>query len=141
MVLGALVSAVFLPLPAASAADAPDLIPRDLLFGNPERFRGRISPDGSRLYVCNRFTNDVSVIDLAAGKELARVPAVREPIAAAVTPDGKSVFVANHLPHVRTHAIFVNQVAAVVTVIDAQTTRVELNDGNLLMPTYTRKLK
>jgi hypothetical protein len=28
-----------------------------------------------------------------------------------------------------------------VTVIDAQTTRVELNDGNLLMPTYTRKLK
>lgn len=49
MVLGAMVSAVLLQLPAASAADDPDLIPRDLLFGNPERFRGRISPDGSRI--------------------------------------------------------------------------------------------
>lgn len=34
---------------AASAAQGPDLIPRDLLFGNPERFRGRISPDGDRI--------------------------------------------------------------------------------------------
>ena len=28
-----------------------------------------ISPDGNTLYVCNRFNNDVSVIDLAAKKE------------------------------------------------------------------------
>ena len=45
-----------------------------------------ISPDGKRLYVCNRFNNDVSVIDLTAGREVARVGVVREPIAAAVTP-------------------------------------------------------
>ena len=63
-----------------------------------------VSPDGKRLYVCNRFDNDVSVIDLAAGKELARVAAVREPIAAAVTPDGRTVLVANHLPNTRTDA-------------------------------------
>ena len=42
-----------------------------------------ISPDGKRLYVCNRFNNDVSVIDLAGGQPLARVPAAREPVAAA----------------------------------------------------------
>ena len=36
-----------------------------------------LSPDGTRLYVCNRFQNDVSVIDLTAGHEVARVAAVR----------------------------------------------------------------
>ena len=47
------------------------------------------SPDGKRLYVCNRFDNNVSVIDLETKKEVARIPAVREPIAAAMTPDGR----------------------------------------------------
>ena len=77
-----------------------------------------ISPDGKRLYVCNRFNHNVSVIDLTAGKEVARVDAVREPVAAAVTPDGKMVLVANHLPDDRADAY---PLAAVVTAIDAQT--------------------
>jgi len=47
-----------------------------------------ISPDGKMLYVCNRFDNDVSVIDVAAKKEVVRL----------ITPDGKTVFVINHLP-------------------------------------------
>ena len=80
-----------------------------------------ISPDGKRVYVCNRFTGDVSVIDLVAGTEVARVPAVREPIAAAVTPDGRAVLVANHLPNTRTDAAFHGDVAPVVTVIDTRT--------------------
>ncbi|MBN2296502.1 MAG: YncE family protein, partial [Pirellulales bacterium] len=29
-----------------------------------------VSPDSKRLYVCNRFNNDVSVIDLAAAKQI-----------------------------------------------------------------------
>ena len=80
-----------------------------------------ISPDGTRVYVCNRFDNDVSVIDLGAGKEVARVAAVREPIAAAVTPDGRTLLVANHLPNTRTDAAFKGDVAPVVTVVDART--------------------
>src|SRR5262245_9847855 len=32
-----------------AAAAAPDLIPRDVLFGNPERANPQISPDGARL--------------------------------------------------------------------------------------------
>ena len=80
-----------------------------------------IAPDGKRLYVCNRFTGDVSVIDLAAGKEVTRVKAVREPVAAAVTPDGKAVLVANHLPNTRTDPLFMGTVAPVVTVIDVRT--------------------
>ena len=48
-------------------------------------------------------------------REIARVPVGREPIAAVVTPDGKSVYVANHLPLDRADS---SDVAATVTVID-----------------------
>jgi len=75
-----------------------------------------LSPDGRRLYVCNRFDNDVSVFDLENRRELARIPATREPIAAVVTPDGKKVLVANHLPLDPADGY---DVAAVVTVIDS----------------------
>jgi YVTN family beta-propeller protein len=77
-----------------------------------------ISSDGERLYVCNRFDNDISVIDLKAGRETARVPAVREPLAAAVTPDGKSVLVINHLP---AEPADTSDVAAVLTIINTRT--------------------
>ncbi|MBI4580555.1 MAG: beta-propeller fold lactonase family protein [Planctomycetes bacterium] len=77
-----------------------------------------LSPDGRRLYVCNRFDNDLAVIDVQAAKEVRRIPVRREPVAAAVTPDGKSVFVANHLPAGRSDT---DDTAAVVSAIDAET--------------------
>jgi len=92
-----------------------------------------VTPDGKRLYVCNRFNDDVSVIDLATGTELTRVGAVREPVAAAVTPDGRALLVANHLPNTRTDASFVGPVSPVVTVIDTrtnETTAIELPFGS-----------
>ena len=89
-----------------------------------------ISPDGKRLYVCNRFNNDVSVIDLVTGREVRRVEVAREPVAAAVTPDGTAVFVANHLPG---GSASVRPFASVVTVIDTrthQTTAIPLPHGS-----------
>jgi YVTN family beta-propeller protein len=80
-----------------------------------------ISPDGRRLYVCNRFDNNVAVVDLQSRK-VTLVPTTREPYAAAVTPDGKSVFVINHLPLDRCDAF---DVASVVTVIDTATNETE----------------
>ena len=80
-----------------------------------------IDPDGKRIYVANRFDNDVSVIDLQTGAEVARVAAVREPIAAALTPDGRELLVANHLPATRSDGDFDGEVAPVVTVIDTRT--------------------
>lgn len=74
-----------------------------------------LSPDGTRLYVCNRFTNDVSVIDTAGKTETGRIPVVREPVAAALTPDGAFLFVANLLPAGPSDGDFV---AAAVSVID-----------------------
>lgn len=54
------------------------------------------------VYVANRFDGDISVIELAedvcSGKEIKRMPAGREPITLAVTPDGKDLIVVGHLP-------------------------------------------
>jgi YVTN family beta-propeller protein len=57
-----------------------------------------ISPDGKILYVCNRFDNNVSVVNLSSNKQVAKIPVLREPVASAITPNGKTLFVANLLP-------------------------------------------
>jgi YVTN family beta-propeller protein len=74
-----------------------------------------VSPDGQMLFVCNRFNNDVSVVNLAAKKEVCRIAVEREPVAAAITRDGKFLLVANHLPVGRADT---NYVAAAISVID-----------------------
>ena len=76
-----------------------------------------LSPDGKTLYVCNRFHNDVSVIDAVSGNTLRHIPVLREPVAAAVTPDGATLVVANHLPVGRSDQDYV---AAAVSLLDAQ---------------------
>lgn len=75
-------------------------------------------PNGRIVFVCNRFTNDVSVIDIAARKEITRIPAVNDPYAAAITPDGAILVVANHLPAGPADR---DEVFATVTLIDANT--------------------
>ncbi|MBL7115319.1 MAG: c-type cytochrome [Kiritimatiellae bacterium] len=79
------------------------------------------SPDGTMLYVCNRFNNDISVIDLKTKKTVARIPVTREPVAAVLTPDGGTLFVANHLP---TGAANVDRMTSVIDVIDTATLKV-----------------
>ena len=74
-----------------------------------------VSPDGTTLFVCNRFNNDVSVIGLNTAKEQCRIPVQREPVAADITHDGRFLLVANHLHTGRADA---ERVAAVVSVID-----------------------
>ena len=57
-----------------------------------------LSPDGTKLFVCNQFTNDVNeyrLPDLALART---IKVVREPKAAVVTKDGKYLLVANLLP-------------------------------------------
>jgi YVTN family beta-propeller protein len=77
-----------------------------------------LSPGGRTLYVCNRFDNDVSAIDLKGGKEIRRIPVPREPFSAAVTADGKQLLVANHLHAGRSDG---EVVTAGVSVIDTAT--------------------
>ena len=89
-----------------------------------------ISPDGKKLYVCNQFDNDVSVVDLKAKKEVARVAMIREPVCSAITPDGKQVLVSNLLP---TDASDSYDVAASVSAIDTasgKVTHIRLPNGS-----------
>jgi len=81
-----------------------------------------VSPDEKRLYVCNRFDNDVSIIDLESGQTIVRVAVLREPIAAVLTPDGKRLFVANHIPDGRAD---IEYVASKVSVINTETQEVK----------------
>ena len=81
-----------------------------------------LSQDGKTLYVCNRFNNDVSAIDLAAKKEVHRIAVQREPVAADLTKDGRFLLVANHL---HTGRADVDDVAAVVSVVDLAAGKVE----------------
>lgn len=77
-----------------------------------------LSPKEDRLYVCNRFNNDVSVIDLPTRKELKRITVEREPVAAGITPDGRYLVVANHL-----HRESANRphIGAAVSIVDTAT--------------------
>jgi DNA-binding beta-propeller fold protein YncE/cytochrome c553 len=80
-----------------------------------------LSPDEQTLYVCNRFNDDVSFIGLRAGREFRRVKVQREPIAAALTPGGEHLLVANHLPAGRADG---DVAAAAISVIDTSSGRV-----------------
>lgn len=74
-----------------------------------------LNADGTRLYVCNEFSNDVSLIDASSKTELARIPVLREPVAAALTPNGTLLFVANMLPVGSSDG---DSISAAVSVID-----------------------
>ncbi|HUT31508.1 MAG TPA: beta-propeller fold lactonase family protein [Sedimentisphaerales bacterium] len=80
-----------------------------------------VSPDGNVLYVCNRFDNDVAVINLKTARVVCRVSVQREPAAAAISPDGRLLFVANLLP---AGAADQDYAAAAVTVIDTASKKV-----------------
>ena len=58
-----------------------------------------ITPDGTKLFVANRFTNDVYEYSLPNLTQTRVIRAIREPHAIVVTNDGKYVLVANSIPH------------------------------------------
>ena len=57
-----------------------------------------LAPDGKLLYVANRFSNSISVIDLEAKALLKHIPVDRDPKAIAISPDGQLLAVANNIP-------------------------------------------
>lgn len=75
------------------------------------------SPDGKRVYVCNRYSNTVSEVDPVTCKVLRTVKVLREPKSAVFSKDGKYLYVTNYLPAQRAD---VDVVAACVSVIDMQ---------------------
>ncbi len=53
-----------------------------------------VTPDGARVWVVNRDSNSVSVLDTLTNSVLAEIPVGREPRTLAITPDGSKVYVA-----------------------------------------------
>jgi YVTN family beta-propeller protein len=75
-----------------------------------------VTPDGSKVYVANFLSNNVSVIATATNTVTA-IPAGSEPFGVAVTPDGCKVYVANGASNnVSVIATATNRVTAAITV-------------------------
>lgn len=79
-----------------------------------------LNEEANVLYVCNQFQNTVSEIDLKDFKVSRTVEVLREPRAAALSADGRYLFVNNFLPAQRAD---VDYVAACVSVIETATFR------------------
>jgi YVTN family beta-propeller protein len=54
-----------------------------------------VSPDGSKLYVTNNSSNNLSVIATATNTVIATIAVGVNPVGVAVTPDGSEVYVAD----------------------------------------------
>lgn len=57
-----------------------------------------VSCDGGTVYICNQFENRVEIFKPAEKRLIGSFPAIREPVAAVLRPDGRALFVANLLP-------------------------------------------
>ncbi len=80
-----------------------------------------ISHDGNKIWVANRFSNDISVVNPNKKEETIRIPAVREPVTLALSPDGKTLAVANLLPF---QSSLDEYVSAQITLINTQNNQV-----------------
>lgn len=94
-----------------------------------------LSHDERTLYFCNRFNNEVQFLDLTTGRTIARVAMPREPVAMDLTPDGKHLIVANHLPHGPANG---KHVAAAVCIVDVAARHVT---KELLLPSGSTLLR
>lgn len=90
-----------------------------------------VNKQGTRVWIANRFSNDLSVIDLDKQKEIVRLPMVREPKSLALSPDGKLLAVGNYLP---LQSALDSPVSAQVTLVDTGNetvlTHIPLRDGS-----------
>ena len=89
-----------------------------------------VTPDNSKLYVCNRFNHEVVVIDRAKKEQVAKVQVIREPHGAVCSPDGASVFVINHLPLDPADGFNVAVEVAVINTADNQVKNIRLPNGS-----------
>ena len=89
-----------------------------------------VNKQGTRAWVANRFSNDLSVIDLTKRREVKRLPMVKEPKSLALSPDEKLLAVGNHLP---LQSSLESPVSAQVTLVDTQhddiIAHIPLSDG------------
>ena len=90
----------------------------------------RVNKEGTRAWVANRFSNDLSVIDLTKRMEIKRLSMVREPKSLSLSSDEKLLAVGNYLP---LQSALETPVSARVTLVDAERNEIvehiPLSDG------------
>ncbi len=77
-----------------------------------------VSEDKKYIYVCNQFAGDVVKVDVAKMEIVGRVKVSREPFDAALSADGKKLYVNNFLPSIASN---LDYVGSYVSVIDVET--------------------
>ena len=81
------------------------------------------------IYVCNRFSGTISVIDYASGKVEKTWPVGREPYAMKVVPSGKDLVVAAHLPEHIADEFYIMSVVRVIDTATGKSESIELING------------
>jgi YVTN family beta-propeller protein len=79
-----------------------------------------VKPDGSKVYVANFLSNNVSVIDAATNTVTATIAVGSEPFGLGVTADGSKVYVANGAS---------NNVSVIDTATNSVTAAITVGDG------------
>lgn len=82
--------------------------------GHSPRF-ATVSADGGTVFVCNQFENRVDIFRTGTKSLAGSLPAIREPVASLLSPDGHTLFVANLLPSGPANS---GDIAAGLSVID-----------------------
>ena len=87
-----------------------------------------LSADKKKLYVGNRFNNEIAVFDLISGKIIKHIPVLREPVAALLSDD--VLVVANHLSDRASNAAYTGcSISLIDTKNDTLIKHIALNDG------------
>ena len=111
--------------------DADNLsVIRDFSSGGHTPVSPVISPDERSLYVCNRFNNEVTQIDLDKGKVVNRHQVIREPVDIVISGDGRYLFAGNLLPAKRSDADRVNASISVIDLEQGSIENIELPNGS-----------
>ncbi len=84
-----------LGLIALATSDAPARLV-DAIWVGDEPANVVLSPDSTRAYVSLKAEDAVAVVDLAERTRIARIAAVKDPLALAISPDGATLYVASH---------------------------------------------
>ncbi|HEX7337622.1 MAG TPA: YncE family protein [Gemmatimonadales bacterium] len=91
------------------------------------------SPDGGTAYVTHLFSNDVGVIDVATGQEVAKIPTGdASPFVVRVSPSGDRVYIATNGNAVLIASTATNQVEKTVEVGDAPNAFAVHPDGRMM---------
>lgn len=90
-----------------------------------------VSPDQMLAYVTNQYSDDVSVVDLVANKEIKRIPVLRQPMGIEISMDGQFLFVANFLTNGRADVDIVTSEVSVINVAKAEVVKsISLANGS-----------